>query len=212
MVNNILHWPKGHICKASAYRVPRAIKYTAKRKDCGQNRCEQARRKLRCKAADQKASQAAGSRNELEDLDVDAARSKLSLGPIGNVVLSIQQAWHFHVMLFPWQAHDPHHSCAESEKTLVKKVEALLVLLSPFFFWGTSMVAMKVCLSSNLTLSDLLASKQFESKLGHGRLQWPIFLAYQIRFSANTSIRGLLSSESEYLVVSAASPACHLDF
>ena len=35
---------------------------------------------------------------------------------------------------------------AASEESLVKKVEALLILLSPFFFWGTSMVAMKVSL------------------------------------------------------------------
>lgn len=30
----------------------------------------------------------------------------------------------------------------------MKKAEALLILLSPFFFWGTSMVAMKVGLAS----------------------------------------------------------------
>ena len=95
----------------------------------------------RCRSADQE-SQPSTVPAEVEDLDVDAARRELSQGPIGiqireTIVSETPEASGTTVRLISGLS-------AASEESLVKKVEALLVLLSPFFFWGTSMVAMKV--------------------------------------------------------------------
>ena len=35
---------------------------------------------------------------------------------------------------------------ADEDQTAIDRLAALLLLISPFFFWGTSMVAFKVCL------------------------------------------------------------------
>ena len=47
---------------------------------------------------------------------------------------------------------------AEMDQSAIEQLAALLLLISPFFFWGTSMVAFKVCtlpaLASLLTLKD----------------------------------------------------------
>ena len=98
----------------------------------------------RCRSADHDSQQSTPIPRAVEELDIDAAGQEISVSPIGIVILRRRSTNLRSERLSSWICQN---CCrfAENEESLVKKATALSVLLSPFFFWGTSMVAMKVC-------------------------------------------------------------------